>query len=141
MNGAFFGTKKVISNLVNMVSCSRTKHGVLRKMLLTVFMGYMVITFMLQFFIVGAMFAAIYSFWDIIFMTIFEGRWALSELYQSGLFSLIFSYIYLMLLSMSLILSLALPLDKARPCFLLVTIAFGFLSLVSLFGMAYYMAD
>ena len=41
MNGAFFGTKKVIANVINMVSCKRTKHGCGKKCMLSFFMFYM----------------------------------------------------------------------------------------------------
>ena len=64
MNGAFFGTKKVISNVVNMLSCKRTHHGWWSKTLLGFYMFYMTSLFALQFFIVGAMFASIYAFYD-----------------------------------------------------------------------------
>jgi len=64
MNGAFFGTKKVIGNFVNMISCTRTKHGKSAKCCMTVFMIYTTSLFALQFFIVGAMFASIYAFYD-----------------------------------------------------------------------------
>ena len=47
MNGAFFGTKKVLSNCVNMISCKRTKHGCYRKCMMTVFMIYMIVLFVL----------------------------------------------------------------------------------------------
>ena len=77
MNGAFFGTKKVLSNFVNMVSCKRTKHGCCNKVMMTFFMIYMTVTYLLQFFIVGAMFASIYAFFDQVFSTVFDGAWAL----------------------------------------------------------------
>ena len=62
MNGAMFGTSKVLANFVNMVSCRRTKHGFFRKLGILVFLLYQTTLFMLQTFIVGAMFAAIYAF-------------------------------------------------------------------------------
>jgi len=64
MNGAMFGTKKVLSNCVNMISCNRTRHGGYSKCCMFVFMTYMIILFFLQWFIVGAMFASIYSFFN-----------------------------------------------------------------------------
>lgn len=77
MNGAFFGTKKVIANFVNMVSCKRTKHGCCSKSLMSVFMFYTTSLFFLQFFIVGAMFASIYAFYDQVFASCFDGSWVL----------------------------------------------------------------
>lgn len=64
MNGALFGTAKVLANFVNMSSCKRTNHGVIRKLGIILFLLYQSTLFMLQFFIVGAMFAAVYAFFD-----------------------------------------------------------------------------
>jgi len=77
MNGAFFGTKKVIANFVNMISCNRTKHGCCNKFFMSIFMFYTTSLFALQFFIVGAMFASVYAFYDQVFATVFEGNWVL----------------------------------------------------------------
>ena len=82
MNGAFFGTKKVIGNVVNMISCTRTKHGGCRKCMMCSFMFYMVLTYTLQFFIIGALFAAIYAFFDQVFASVFDSTWALKQLYD-----------------------------------------------------------
>ena len=139
MNGAFFGTKKVISNFVNMVSCKRTNHGCCQKFMMTIFMLYMSSLYALQFFIVGAMFAAIYAFYDQVFATVFDGQWKLKEAYNDGLFTLIFAYLYIFLIVMVLILSLALPLERAGGWFNIVVVAFGFLTATSIFGMIYYL--
>jgi len=72
MNGAMFGTAKVIKNFVNMISCRRTSHGCCRGMCMTVFMLYTSTLFMLQFFIVGAMFAATYAFYNQVFASLLE---------------------------------------------------------------------
>lgn len=64
MNGALFGTNKVLFNFTNMISCTRTKHGMIRKLFMVLFLIYQASLFLLQFFIVGAMFAAIYAFFD-----------------------------------------------------------------------------
>lgn len=45
-----------------------------------------------------------------------------------------------MLLAMSLILSLALPLDRAKPCFIITTVVFGLLSIMTIVGMVFYLA-
>jgi chitin synthase len=46
MNGAMFGTVKVISNFVHMVSCKRTKHSWYRSVMMTVFLIYYTTTFL-----------------------------------------------------------------------------------------------
>ena len=75
MNGAMFGTKKVISNCVNMISCKRTHHGACRKCMMTVFMIYTIALFTLQWFLVGAMFSAIYAFFSETFKVVTDGNW------------------------------------------------------------------
>ena len=72
MNGAFFGTKKVIGNCINMINCKRTRHGPVQKSFLSFFMIYMTALYALQFFIVGAMFAAVYAFFNAFFKSMFE---------------------------------------------------------------------
>ena len=71
MNGAMFGTSKVLGNFVNMVSCNRAKHGCFRKFGIMIFLTYLFSLFVLQFFIVGAMFAAIYAFFNQVFASLF----------------------------------------------------------------------
>ena len=81
MNGAMFGTKKVISNCVNMISCQRTKHGCYSKCMMLVFMIYQITLFTLQWFLVGAMFQAIYAFFSEAFKVVTDGNWTLHEVY------------------------------------------------------------
>ena len=45
-----------------------------------------------------------------------------------------------MLLAMCLILSLALPLDRAKPCFVIATTLFGFITFFAIIGMVFYLA-
>jgi len=71
MNGALFGTSKVLGNFVQMTSCKRTKHGFCRSLGMMLFMFYLSTLFLLQFFIVGAIFAAIYAFFNQVFASIF----------------------------------------------------------------------
>ena len=40
MNGAMFGTAKVLGNFVNMISCKRTNHGCIRKVGMLIFLIY-----------------------------------------------------------------------------------------------------
>ena len=44
-----------------------------------------------------------------------------------------------MLLAMCLILSLALPLDRAKPCFIIATTLFGLITIMSIVGMIFYL--
>ena len=47
---------------------------------------------------------------------------------------------YLLLLAMCLILSLALPLDRAKPCFVIAVTLFGAISITAIVGMVAYLA-
>lgn len=140
MNGAMFGTYKVLGNFVNMVSCKRTKHGCCSKCGMFAFLLYLSTLYMLQFFIVGAMFAAIYAFFNQVFASIFAQNVHFQQLYYDGILLNSFVYVYIMLLAMCLILSLALPLDRAKPCFIIATTLFGLLTIAAIVGMVFYLA-
>ena len=140
MNGAMFGTAKVLSNFVNMVSCKRTNHGCARKTGMLIFMLYLSTLFLLQFFIVGAMFAAIYAFFDQVFASIFASNAQFNKLYYDGVLLNAFVYVYIMLLAMCLIISLALPLDRAKPCFVIAITLFGGIKIAAIVGMMFYLS-
>lgn len=62
MNGALFGTAKVISNFVNMISCSRNDHPFLRQVMMVLFMSFLTVLFIFQFLIIGATVASVLVF-------------------------------------------------------------------------------
>ena len=47
MNGAIFGTSKVLSNFLEMISCRRTKHGCIHKTGMLIFLIYLASFFIL----------------------------------------------------------------------------------------------
>ena len=49
-------------------------------------------------------------------------------------------YVYILLLFMCLIVSLAIPLDRAKPCFTIATAIFGLISICAITGMVGYLA-
>ena len=51
-----------------------------------------------------------------------------------------FVYTYIMLLAMCLIISLALPLDRAKPCFIISLTIFGVITITAIIGMCFYLA-
>ena len=108
---------------------------------MALFMTYTSTLFLLQFFIVGAMFASIYVFYNEIFASVFEGSWALAEVFGDGTATEIFAYIYVFLLVLCLIIALALPLKQARPCLMVTTVLFGLMTLSCIFGMCFYLAN
>ena len=133
-----FGTKKVLANCVNMISCNRTRHGGYSKCCMFIFMTYMILLFFLQWFIVGAMFASIYSFFSQVFYVGTQGNWYLAQIYKKGILTEITAGIYIFLIVMTLILSLAMPLEKGKSYFTVVTIIFGALSTLSVIGIIWF---
>ena len=67
MNGALFGTYKVIANIGAMISCGRNDHPFYRQLLMVLFMIYLTTLYLLQFLTVGAMFVTIMIFYDQLF--------------------------------------------------------------------------
>ena len=57
-----FGTMKVISNVVHMVSCRRTKHSIVRQVLMFFYMVYYIVIFLFSYLTVGAMYTSITLF-------------------------------------------------------------------------------
>lgn len=86
------------------------------------------------------MFAAIYAFFNQVFASIFASNENLQQIYYSGTLMNAFVYTYIMLLAMCLILSLALPLDRAKPCFVIAITVFGAITIAAIVGMVFYLA-
>ena len=141
MNGAFFGTKKVIVNVINMVSCKRTNHGCIKKSFMVLFMIYTGALYTLQFFIVGAMFASIYAFFDELFAVSVEGNEFLEKEFENGTFSLVFAYVYIFLIIMALIMSLAMPPERIKVWFRVLVGAFGLVTIVCITGVIFFLIN
>ena len=106
-----------------------------------IFMIYTSSLYMLQFFIVGSMFASIYVFFSQVFSSVFEGNYPLAKLFGEGTATEIFAYVYIFLLVLCLIIALALPLDRAKVCFMVTTVVFGIMTLSCIFGMCFFLAN
>ena len=63
----------------------------------------------------------------------------MEELYNDGLFNLLFAYIYIFLLIMTIILSLALPIERSTTWFNIILFCFGVLTILSIVGMVIYL--
>ena len=72
MNGALFGTWKVILNGIKMISWSRNDHPWYRQLLMFFFMIYLVLLYLLQFMTVGAIFISIMIFFNHVFKIMFS---------------------------------------------------------------------
>lgn len=87
------------------------------------------------------MFAAIYAFFTELFSVSVDGNEFLEEEFEKGTFSLFFAYIYIFLIIMALIMSLAMPPERIKVWFRLLVAAFGIVSLVCITGVIYFLVD
>ena len=88
MNGALFGTYKVISNVGAMISCGRNDHPWYRQILMCFFMIYLTTLYLLQFLTVGAMFVTIMIFIDQFFELLFvdtSSSQVMRDIYENGI--------------------------------------------------------
>ena len=144
MNGALFGTYRVIVNMGAMISCGRNDHPFYRQLLMVLFMIYLTTLYLLQFLTVGAMFVTIMIFYDELFKFLLltnSNSTFLNDVYDNGILKKIFFSFYLGLIFLSTFVSIALPIERAIGYFNVVAVAMGILMLSSLFGITYYLAN
>ena len=87
------------------------------------------------------MFASIYAFFTELFSVTVDGNEFLEEEFENGTFSLIFAYVYIFLILMALIMSLAMPPERIKVWFRMLVAAFGIISLVTIVGVIYFLID
>lgn len=131
-----FGTLKVMANVINMTSCRRTKHSFCRQLFMIFYMIYYFVVFTLSFLSVGAMYTSI-----TLFITQTFGKFL--EVSGQGKFvpliTDVFNYGYLFLLSLSIVMSLTTSVDRAIGIFKFLLALFGFLIVVSMVGIIYFL--
>jgi cellulose synthase/poly-beta-1,6-N-acetylglucosamine synthase-like glycosyltransferase len=123
MNGALFGTAKVISNFVNMISFSRNDHPNWRQAMMVLFMSFLTALFVFQFLIIGATVASVIVFLasviDIIVKNNLDpdayGFWA--NIVDSKIVMKVFFGAYFFLCSVATFVSLGLPVDRGMSYF------------------------
>ena len=143
MNGALFGTYKVLLNMGAMVSCGRNDHPFYRQLLMVIFMIYLATLYLLQFLTVSAMFVTIMIFFDQLFKTILvtdSGNQFLADVYSNGILKKVFFAAYLSMIFLSIFVSVALPIDRAMGYFRVVSIIMSILMITSLVGISYALA-
>lgn len=143
MNGALFGTYKVLLNMGAMVSCGRNDHPFYRQLLMIIFMIYLATLYLLQFLTVSAMFVTIMIFFDQLFKTILvtdSGNQFLADVYSNGILKKVFFAAYLSMIFLSIFVSVALPIDRAMGYFRVVSIIMSILMITSLVGISYALA-
>ena len=142
MNGAIFGTFKVIFNSAKIVSCGRNDHPWYRQILMCLFLIYLITLFLLQFLTVGATFVTIMIFYDQFFKVLFVGsNQTLTDIYENGILRQILFATYLGVIIISTFVSISLPIDRAISYFRIVSTILGFLMLSSISGIAYFLAS
>ena len=145
MNGALFGSMKVISNFVHMTSCNRTKHPWYRQIGMVLFLIYYTTNFLFQFFTVGAMYSAITIFVSQELAKAMEmsGYYGDSNfigmLLNKGIIQNFFIYFYLSLLLLTLVISLTTPVDKGIVYYSFLMAMFGILLCISMAGIIFYL--
>jgi len=143
MNGALFGTYKVILNIGNMVSCGRNDHPWYRQVLMVLFMIYLTTLYLLQFLTVGAMFVTIMIFYDMLFELVLveEVGGVAEDIYNDGILKKILFAAYLGMIFLSLFVSISMPIDRAMGYFRVVSIVMAILMLSSIAGITYFLAE
>ena len=144
MNGALFGTYKVIANIGAMISCGRNDHPWYRQCLMVFFMMYMTTLYLLQFLTVGAMFVTIIIFFDQFFEVLFvetNNSEVMKEIYDNGILKKVLFSLYLGVIFLSTFVSISLPINRAMAYFRVVSIILGVLMISALFGITYFLAQ
>ena len=113
MNGALFGTYKVIANCPAMVSCGRNDHPWFKQCAMLMFMIYLITLYLLQFLTVGAMFVTIMIFFDQFFKALSADSSVLADIYENGILKKLFFALYLAMIFLSTFVSISLPIDRA----------------------------
>ena len=138
MNGATFGSTKVMSNFINMTSCKRTKHSCPRQFGMVFFLFYYILQFVSQFFTVGSMYASIS-----VFLKVSVKSMLVSSGYDYSTITVItslFDYMYLFLVLMAIIISLTTPVDRGASYFKFLMVSFGTLLSITMIGIVAYLA-
>ena len=139
MNGALFAAWRVIRNFTSMIGIRhRNKHPCYRLMGMLLFMVYMILNQLLQFFIVGSFFVAVKIFFKQYFsQVVFAHSEKLTSFFQDTgnfTFATVFSLLYVLLLIFTAVVSVGTPLDKSIFFFRIIGAIFAILTVTSIIG-------
>lgn len=150
MNGALFAAFRVINNSWSMINCGRTTHGFLRQIGMIVYLLYFTVMQIFSFFMVGSLYVSVKLFFVGVFSQIVDST-SLNvnhpEIYDffhkdSGFcFAIVFTYSYITLLILTILVSIAVPIEKAITYFRFIASVFSVFTLTSFFGVAYFMIN
>ena len=135
MNGALFGTTKVLANFFRLLGCG-TKHTWYENLLIFIFLPYLLAIYLLNYFLVGSLFVTIAVFFgeSLILLT---G----ATVDQIRPYYLAFVWSYFMMLVLTVFVCLSLPIDRAMTYLKVITFIICTLFLTSLSGICYYMSQ
>ena len=142
MNGALFGTSKVISNIGAMVSFGRNDHPWYRTIMMYIFMAYLLSIYLLNFLIIGITFSSIVLFLDYLIKTVFltTNSPFFQSLAKGNLISEILFGAYLFLVLISIFVSVTLPIERAMPYFRVVALSFSILMTITMAGLIFFLS-
>lgn len=142
MNGALFGTSKVISNIGSMISFSRNDHPWYRQLMMILFMVYLLSIYLLNYLIIGITFSSIVLFLDYLTKTVFLTTSSpfLQSLANGNLISGIIFGAYLFLVLISIFVSVTLPIERAMPYFRFVAVLFSILMTITMVGLIFFLS-
>ena len=144
MNGALFGTYKVIANGARMITCGRNDHPFIRQLLMVFFMIYLTTLYLLQFLTIGAMFVTIIIFFDQFFEVLFvqtSDSQFLKDVYDNGIIKKVLFTAYLGMIFLSTFVSISLPIERAMGYFRVVSVILGILMILAITGITYFLAQ
>lgn len=134
MNGALFGTTKVLANFCRLLGLD-TKHPWYKNLLILIFLPYLLAIYLLSYFFVSSLFITITVFFDeslIIFTH--------STANDIRPYYLAFVWAYAMMLVLTIFVCLSLPTDRAMTYLKVISFILCTLFLASLSGFCYFMS-
>ena len=134
MNGALFGTTKVLANFWSLLGWG-TKHPCYKNLLIFVFLPYLLAIYLLNYFLVSSLFVTISVFFG-------ESLIILTKSTETEIrpYDLAFVWSYAMMLVLTIFVCLSLPIDRAMTYLKVISFIICALFLASLSGICYYMS-
>lgn len=134
MNGALFGTTKVLANFCSLLGWGTT-HPWYKNLLMLVFLPYLLAIYLLNYFLVSSMFVTISVFFGESLVLLTNSTVAAIKPYY-----LAFVWAYAMTLVLAILVSLSMPIDRAMNYLKVISFIICSLFLTSLIGICYFMS-
>lgn len=134
MNGALFGTTKVLANFCRLLGWGTT-HPWYKNFLILIFLPYLLAIYLLNYFLVSSLFVTISVFFGETLVILTHSTPDVIRPYY-----LAFVYSYAMMLVLTIFVCLSLPIDRAMTYLKVISCIICTLFLASLSGICYYMS-